>query len=79
MPTNSRSAAGPFLGDLDGARADDDAVGELGRGARMLGRRDAEAGVERDVVRPRARARRAAASAGESSARAPVVPVSVTR
>ena len=40
--------SGPLLGDLHGPRADDDAVGEASDGGGMLGRRDAEAGVERN-------------------------------
>src|SRR5205823_1359564 len=36
----------PLLGDLDRARADDDAVGELGGRTRVLRGRDPEAGVE---------------------------------
>ena len=67
-----------FLGDLDGARADDDAVGEIGRGARLLRRRDPEACVER-LVRRRARTLGEAGERGGDAVAAPVVPVTVTR
>src|SRR5439155_26628129 len=42
----------PLLGDLDRARADDDAVRELGRGARVLRGGDPEARIERDGDEP---------------------------
>ena len=77
--TSAASACGTVLGRLDGARADDDPVDELRRRPRVLGGRDAEAGVAAGTS-VSARARSASgASVGASSARAPVVPVTVTR
>ena len=60
---------GPFLGHLHGARADDDPVGELRGGTRMLRRRDAEAGVERHVHQPAGPLGKAGERGGEVSAR----------
>ena len=75
----TREGVGALLGDLDGARADDDAVGELGGRGRVLGRRDAEAGVERHV-RDAPRALDEAGELGrDARPAAPVVPVTVTR
>ncbi len=49
--------SGALLRDLDRTRADDDSVRELGGRACVLGRRDAEARVERHVDEPRAHVR----------------------
>ena len=75
----SRERRRALLGDLDGAGADDDAVGERGHRGRVG--RASRCRSRRRAGRPsRARARSTRpASAGETSARAPVVPVSETR
>ncbi len=68
-----------LLGDLHRARADDDAVGDFGERTRMLGRRDAEARVERQARgRERARALDERPEPRGDLSRAPVVPVSET-
>ena len=51
---SARALGGPSSAASSAAEPDDDAVRELGRGGRLLGRRDAEARVERHV-RQRAR------------------------